>query len=75
MPQWLLSVCMSTHAGSQKVWLAMGQRHAPPVHVCAIGHALLQRPQWIALVCGSTHAVPHIVSAPQSTAHALDRQT
>jgi hypothetical protein len=33
IPQLLLSVCVSTHAGSQKVCPSVGQRHALPVHV------------------------------------------
>jgi hypothetical protein len=45
------------------------------VHVCVIGHALLHIPQCIALEVKSTHAAPHIVSAPQSTAHEAERQT
>ena len=75
IPQLLLSVCVSTHAGSQNVCPIVGQRHALPVHVCAIGHALLHIPQCIALEVKSTHAAPHMVSAPQSTAHAPERQT
>ena len=50
-PQLFGSVCSFTQTPLHRVkpdWHAVSV-HAPPVHVCPLGHAVPQEPQWLGL--------------------------
>jgi hypothetical protein len=60
------------HAAPQRSGSAdAGQRQLPPVHVCALGHALSQLPQWFGSVARAAQDPLHTVwPAEQPEAHA-----
>jgi hypothetical protein len=73
LPQWLMSVCTSTHVPLQLVWPA-GQAHAPAVQLRPAAQALPQAPQLSGSVWNDTASrqpVPHCVwPAGQLATHA-----
>ncbi len=77
VPQLELLVAVSTQVPLQRVGVADGHAHAPPVQVCAPGHAIAHEAQFVAvpsIVSQPLPALPSQFARPAAHTHAPDVQ-